>query len=734
MRLLRRLPTVVCLVYVLLAAIYSIAIPVYEPQDERYHFAFIQHLLTTGELPVQNPAIKQPWNQEGSQAPLYYVLASLVARIVPGADEPFVLAVNPHAIFGVREARSNHNLWTPGRDESFPWRGPVLAIHLIRLMGVALGAWTVYAVYRTARLALPGIPVIAVMAMAFTAFNVMFIVQSISVNNDVMVAATGATASWLIMLILQCGFTWRRVGVLAVTLALTALSKASGLSLGVVAGALLLALAAKRRITLRQAVGAALVFGGVFAVLAGWWYLRNLQLYGDLTGLKMLSQIIGFRVEPFTINALLRDSDLLRVSFWGFYGWQNVFIGPEWLPGLMDILTWIAVMAGIWQLFGAIRTKSFALAIPIGLLGLHFVVMTILVINYTWQIPASVGRLLLPAMGAISILAVYGWYVAASIIRARWLSSLPVAGLAVVAILSPFLSIGPAYATPPVVSALPADAIPLDVRFDRIKVLGYGIARTPVNPGGSVPVTLYYQGEPDERNLSLYLTALGREGRAIGKVDSYPGGGNLPTSIWNPAAIYADSYVLPITPDALGPVQLKIELGWWNFATGEHVKPARPDGTAIEDVVLRGGALLSAQADPQPTVAQQAVFSSALRLDGYTLTPSDGSVGRDGRLDLTLIWEGLTPVYEDFNVFVHLQTEDGKLCAQADSPPLRGDYPTSAWTPGRPFADPHSLQLSNVPPGTYRLVIGLYRLGDGSRLPLDVGGDSLTLRTLIAVQ
>jgi hypothetical protein len=127
MRLLRRLPAVICLTYIVLAIIYSIAVPVYEPPDENYHFAFIQHLMHTGDLPVQNPSIKQPWNQEGSQAPLYYVMASLLARIVPGAAEPFALAPNPHAIIGVRDSTSNHNLWTPTRDEAFPWHGPVLA-------------------------------------------------------------------------------------------------------------------------------------------------------------------------------------------------------------------------------------------------------------------------------------------------------------------------------------------------------------------------------------------------------------------------------------------------------------------------------------------------------------------------------------------------------------------------------------------------------------------------------
>jgi hypothetical protein len=312
----------------------------------------------------------------------------------------------------------------------------------------------------------------------------------------------------------------------------------------------------------------------------------------------------------------------------------------------------------------------------------------------------------------------------------------PIAGLAVVAGLSPFLTLAPAYALPPVVVALPADATPLDVRFGQIDALGYAIGRQPVTPGGMLPVTVYYRGQPDARNLSLYLTALGRNGQLVGKVDSYPGGGMLPTSMWNPASIYADTYFVPMAVNAEGPVQLKIEFGWWNFATGQRIQPMRADGTPLDAVILRGGTLLAAGSAPQPGNPQQAVFSGALRLNGYSLTPADGFVSAGERLDITLIWEGLTPVYEDFNVFVHLQTSEGKTVAQADSAPLGGDYPTSAWASGHPFADPHPLVVdaASAPPGTYRLVIGLYRLSDQSRLPVDSGGDSVTLPTPITVR
>ncbi len=733
----RRLSIVICIVYVVLAVLYSIWIPLSEPQDENYHYAFAQWIAETNQLPVQNPSIRQPWNQEGSQAPLYYVIASFIVRIVPGADAPYTSTSNPHAVVGIPDSRANHNVFVHTAAELFPWRGPVLAMHLIRLLGVFFGLITLIFIYLSARLAVPNVPVIAPLATAFTAFNPMFLMQMACVNNDSLVAALGAVSIWLVLLLWRRGLNWKVVWALAVMLAFTGLSKASGLAVGVVAGALLAIMAWKRCITFRQMVSAALVLGGTFAVLAGWWYIRNIQLYGDLTGLKTLSQIVGFRSEPFTLGALFKETDLLRVSFWGLYGWENIFIGPYWLPWLADALTWISLLGGIWALIRVFRARRFEMLVPMGLLALSFLLMALLVINYTWQIPASVGRLFLPVMAAISILAVYGWYAIARSIRLSWLAGLPVAGLALVAILSPFLSVAPAYAMPPVVSAPPADAIPLDVHFGTIDALGYSVPKQPVLPGDTLPITLYYRGQPDPRDLSLYLVALGRNHQPIGKVDSYPGGGMLPTSMWTPGAIYADTYYLPISADAEAPVQIDVEFGWWDFATKTQVKPVDANGNALDALILPASALLSSKPVPAPDHPQQTVFSGALRLDGYTLAPSDGIVADHGSLDVALTWESLTQVYENFNIFVHLQTDDGKLVAQADSAPLEGQYPTSLWAPNHPFVDSHHLSLDGVTPGIYRLVIGVYRLSDGSRLPVTGGGtagDSLILQTPIVVK
>jgi hypothetical protein len=723
--------------YVILASIYALATPIYEPLDEDYHFAYIQHIAKTGQLPVQNPSVKQPWNQEGSQAPLYYALMAIAVKLVPGADQPYELAHNPHAIIGVRNATTNHNRFTHTAAERFPWRGPVLAIFLIRLIGVAIGAWAVYAVYRAVLPAMPDLPSIALIAMGFTAFNVMFLAQTGIVNNDILVAALGATASWQIMAIWQTKseFVWRRWAFLAVTIALATLTKFSGVSLGILAAALLAIMVWKRHITLRQAIGAAALLGGIFVALTGWWFVRNIQLYGDLTGLRTLSQIVGLRTE-YNLNTFLSELTLMRVSTWGLYGWMNYFIGPDWLPEVMDLLTLVGVTGGIYWLVTTIKSRHFERIIPVGLFGLHFLIMSFSIISYTWQIPASVGRLYIPAMAALSLLVALGWYMAAYAIKVPRLAAVPVLSMFIIAALAPFLTVIPAYATPAVVAALPSDAIPLDIQFDKIKMLGYTVARQPIAPGGTLPVTIYYQGEPDPRNLSLYMTVTGQNGQVIGKLDTYPGSGNLPTSTWETGRIYADRYLIPINSDAHGPAQFKIEFGWWNFATGERLRPLHADSSApLDALVLRGGSLLPLPSTTQVMIPQIATFSGALRLKGYTLPSVDATLKPGDKFTVSLVWEALTPVYEDFNIFLHLQSEDGKLVAQDDSPPLQGDYPTSAWATGVSFSDPHIIQIPpDVPAGTYRLVIGLYRLHDGSRLPVDSGGDSLKLQTPIRIR
>jgi hypothetical protein len=121
----------------------------------------------------------------------------------------------------------------------------------------------------------------------------------------------------------------------------------------------------------------------------------------------------------------------------------------------------------------------------------------------------------------------------------------------------------------------------------------------------------------------------------------------------------------------------------------------------------------------------EVTFDEAIVLDGCAL---DESVRAGDVLHLDLYWQAPTPLTEDYQIFVHLLGEDGQRWAQKDGPPLLGARPTSSWQPGERLTDRRGLLLpADMPPGSYHLRVGLYRLSDGSRLLTAEGADGLDL-------
>ncbi len=136
-----------------------------------------------------------------------------------------------------------------------------------------------------------------------------------------------------------------------------------------------------------------------------------------------------------------------------------------------------------------------------------------------------------------------------------------------------------------------------------------------------------------------------------------------------------------------------------------------------------------------PSVTTQARFGEQITLTGYTLTPTTLAPG--DLLQLTLFWRATAPVTARYKVFVHLYAApEAPPVAQTDGEPGGGLVLTTLWTPGQTVADNHGLLLPpDLPPGAYRLMIGLYQLDDLTRLPVGVGdtimGDRLDLAEVL---
>ena len=112
---------------------------------------------------------------------------------------------------------------------------------------------------------------------------------------------------------------------------------------------------------------------------------------------------------------------------------------------------------------------------------------------------------------------------------------------------------------------------------------------------------------------------------------------------------------------------------------------------------------------PRQPIAYTARFDDEINLLGYHL---DKSVLRPGdTLDLRLYWLTSKTPAADYKVFVHLsKLDDSGTVAQIDEPPLLGQGFTSRWDPGEIVVDEHQLPIDgSVPPGRYRVLVGMYR-------------------------
>ena len=90
----------------------------------------------------------------------------------------------------------------------------------------------------------------------------------------------------------------------------------------------------------------------------------------------------------------------------------------------------------------------------------------------------------------------------------------------------------------------------------------------------------------------------------------------------------------------------------------------------------------------------------------------------DQTIDITLYWQALPPVYEEYSVSVQLLGENGRRVAQSDSFHPAG-LPLPRWQAGEYGVDAHNLTpLPAAPPGDYQLVVFVYHLATGQRLDL----------------
>lgn len=723
-RLAHSLLAAILAVYLVLAIGYGFIVPIFETPDEHLHYFTAEFIAREGRLPTTVDAGLM--GQEAAQPPLYYALAALIVRAVPGStlvsDD---LWPNPMGDPADPRGESlaippiNVNMFIHGAAEARPWRGYALAVHLVRMLSTIMGLGTLLCIYAAGRVVWPQARGQALLATALVAFLPQFAFIHGAVSNDAAITLFSAAALWQLLRITND--EWRITGegrpqrtalvTLGVTIGLAMLSKAAGLLL-LGYYAIVLSVAVWRRGGTRrgvEALRAASLVAIPALVVGGWLFVRNWQLYGDPTAANQFILFAG-GLRPYTMAQVWHDMSRVWRSFFALFGWMNVR-PPAWIWVAWNVIAVMSIIGGVAGLIVSIRrrrgTTRFQdlLLHPAIILSGWFILVALAWLQFMLRTPADQGRLFFPALAPLALGAAYG--------LSRWprpWTQLVMIGLALITSTYSLVVVIPtAYARPPIVETIPADAHPLTIAFPAgLELLAARVDTPVVKPGEWVWATIYWRSRPDRVGDApiAQLELFGRDFRRIGSLSAYHGRGNFPATLWPAEVIVADRLAARLDEDTAAPVAanltIRLDEDGQRFDIGVvQVIPSEWPGMA-EPLATLGDGIQLAAAD----------FSPAAAAPGDTVTTR-------------LRWQVIAPPGPGLrHVFVHLGDPTSPPLAQADGPVMGNEYPSALWAAGEVFEETLTLTLpGDLPPGEYPIHIGLYEFESGIRLPVTVDGE-----------
>jgi hypothetical protein len=721
---------------------YSQVVPAWESFDEDGHFAYARYLAQRHSLVLRpgDPEAGQIW--EKFQPPLYYDLIAPVIGLFDLGSTFIGPTRNPYLAAG--DAGVNyalHEAVTTPAEHSIE-----LALRAGRAAGVLISTLSVLPVFLTARRLWPREPAAVWTATVLYAFWPQFLFVGSMLTNDVLITAVSAAAVWLAVELVLVGFRLRQALTLSALVGLGLVTKLNGVALIILAGGALALSLASGRGALRRAGMPRLALGlaGLMAlVAAAVWVLSALNFVtGQVLQLSVARDFVsnlgtgGQRTSSLILAALAYAFRTFLAS----YGWGNL----ETFGWLYWLWEFSALLAGAGAAVSAVAVVGarFGLALrrnqggrtmggPPSRVYWLLAVFTLMVVGLALALAVAQqnlylvpGRYLLPALPAVVMLLAAGWrtWLPSSHLRQRPWQAVSL-GLILAGWLVPFRILAPAYAGPTLETLGTVDT-PLAVVYgNSVELLGYD---GPVQAvaGDRAQVTLCWQAlAPMAANHTLFLEVVGADGQGYGRLRTYPGHGNYPTSQWTPDRHFCERYEVPVAADIPAPALAHLRVSWLSGTDGQPLPVRALSGAPEGDLAYTIEFKVSGQPGYVPPVAHTADyrFGERIRLTGYEVL-QEGSQVR-----VTLRWQALFDGTADTVVFVHLRDTPAHAYAQGDGPPLNGAYPTHLWKKGEVILDTHTLMLPagrGSPP--LDLYVGMVDASTARRLPMfDVNGTEL---------
>lgn len=125
-----------------------------------------------------------------------------------------------------------------------------------------------------------------------------------------------------------------------------------------------------------------------------------------------------------------------------------------------------------------------------------------------------------------------------------------------------------------------------------VHLVGHTLPQSPLVPGQAYPLTLFWRSAGSiEQDYKVFVHLVGGEfnpdlGNPLwGQVDRFPLDGAVPMPAWEPGAVIADHYLLPVDPDA-PPGEYRLVVGMYDALSGARLPVYAGAGVLAGDEIL----------------------------------------------------------------------------------------------------------------------------------------------------
>ncbi|MEO6595414.1 MAG: DUF2142 domain-containing protein, partial [Planctomycetota bacterium] len=342
------------------------------------------------------------------------------------ADTVFGPIVNEH--FGQPDEAGRHLHFVHGGDERPPRAKAAWALIDLRLISVVMGLLSLLCMHALGRACCPERPRIADTAVLLVSCLPMWsFLHGVLNSDDLATLLATATLLALVRLSRSDAPTLRSAMAIGLLLGLALLTKLTTLFLAPLA-AITFAVVGAREVRAGRSRRALQLVGTAFVTataISGWWFVRNLQLYGDPLAMQVhdasFPGIADAYVWPYFWNMFLPN---VFASLLGCFGWFSLPPHP--------VLYWGGAAFTLLALIGLARLaceRAVPKPQPMWLLLAACVLVFAGTAHFNLKVPQPQGRLLFPAIGPAAVLLAAGLVRITEMLHisrcSAWLRTLP---------------------------------------------------------------------------------------------------------------------------------------------------------------------------------------------------------------------------------------------------------------------------------------------------------------------